>query len=122
MDQSTKIAKIAYEINKAYCESHGDFSFIHSWEEVPDWQKSTLLAGVHFHLHHPTAGPEASHESWMKHKLQDGWMYGPVKNPDKKEHPCLVPFTSLPVHQQAKDFLFRQIVHSLSEYYLDDLD
>nr|WP_262568797.1 hypothetical protein [Endozoicomonas gorgoniicola] len=40
-------------------------------------------------------------------------MYGEVKDPAKKEHPCVVPFSKLPVEQQAKDFLFRQVVHSL---------
>jgi hypothetical protein len=47
----------------------------------------------------------------MKQKLDDGWKYGPVKDPEKKEHPCLVSFSELPKEQQAKDFIFRAIVH-----------
>ena len=58
-------------------------------------------------------GPEASHISWMKQKAEDGWVYGPVKDPEKKQHPCMVPFDQLPIDQQAKDFIFRSIVHAL---------
>jgi len=46
-------------------------------------------------------------------KLSDGWGYGETKDPEKKEHPCMVPFNELPVEQEAKDFLFRGVVHAL---------
>lgn len=41
--------------------------------------------------------------------------YGPIKDAVKKEHPCFVPFTTLPAEQQAKDALFRSIVHALRQ-------
>lgn len=107
-----KIAQTAYEINRSYCQSLGDYTFA-PWDDAPDWQKSTNINGVRFHLENPDAGPEASHESWMKQKLDEGWTYGPVKNPELKEHHCIRPFNELPREQQAKDFLFRQTVHSL---------
>jgi hypothetical protein len=47
-------------------------------------------------------------------KLADGWKYGPVKYPEKKEHPCMVPFAELPKEQQLKDALFRHIVPALT--------
>lgn len=56
----------------------------------------------------------ASHQSWMAQKLADGWTFGPVKDAEKKQHPCLVPFNLLPREQQAKDFIFRGIVHALA--------
>lgn len=59
-------------------------------------------------------GPEASHLSWMKQKLEEGWVYGEVKDPEAKTHPCLVPFDQLPREQQAKDFIFRAVVHACS--------
>ena len=40
-------------------------------------------------------------------------MYGPVKDLDAKQHPCMVPFEQLPVEQQAKDYIFRAVVHAL---------
>lgn len=58
-------------------------------------------------------GPEASHISWMNQKVEEGWVYGPVKDPEAKQHPCMVPFDQLPREQQAKDYIFRAVVHSL---------
>lgn len=110
-----QIARVAHEVNKAYCEALGDNSQP-SWDDAPDWQKSSAVAGVNFHLSNPDASPSASHESWLKEKQESGWVYGPVKDPEKKEHPCFVPFSELPKEQQAKDFLFRQVIHSLAPY------
>lgn len=107
------IARICHEVNKAYCEALGDNSQL-PWEDAPNWQKESATLGVILHSTHPEAGPEASHESWMKQKLEDGWKYGPVKDAEKKEHPCIVPFGELPVEQQAKDFIFRAIVHAFN--------
>lgn len=105
------IAKMAHEINRAYCLAIGDTSQT-TWEDAPDWQKDSAVKGVIFHLENPNATPENSHESWLKEKEADGWKYGPVKNPETKEHPCFVPYAELPVEQKAKDYLFRQAVHS----------
>lgn len=108
-----EIAKVCHEVNKAYCEALGDMSQ-QSWEEAPEWQKSSAINGVEFHLANPTAGPDSSHVSWMNQKTEEGWKYGPVKDVEKKEHPCYVPYEQLPKEQQAKDYLFRQVVHSLN--------
>jgi hypothetical protein len=72
------------------------------------------MLGVTLHSENDV-GPQASHESWMAQKVAEGWVYGEVKNPDLKEHPCMVPFSELPASQQAKDFIFRAVVHALSE-------
>lgn len=109
------IAQVAHEVNKAYCEALGDMSQ-EPWSKAPTWQKDSAKEGVYLHLACPDAGPEASHRSWCKAKQADGWKYGPEKNPETKEHPCLVDFNKLPKEQQAKDFLFRQVVHSLKKF------
>jgi hypothetical protein len=57
-----QIAKIAHEINLAYCAALGDTSQP-PWEEAPEWQKASALAGVEMHLANPLATPEQSHES-----------------------------------------------------------
>lgn len=106
------IAKVAHEVNRAYCQALGDKSQL-PWDEAPEWQKESALNGVTFHIENPNAGPQGSHESWMKQKDADGWKYGPFKNPGIKEHPCMVPFNELPKEQQAKDFLFHTVVHQL---------
>lgn len=114
MLNNEQIARVAHEINKAYCEAIGDYSQT-SWEDAPDWQRESAVLGVEFHRNNPDAGPEASHESWLAVKLEDGWKYGPVKDPDKKEHPCCVAFDDLPDEQKAKDYIFRAVVHALTE-------
>ena len=106
-----QIARVAHEVNRAYCQAIGDNSQ-QKWEDAPEWQRVSARMGVDLHTM-GDFGPEASHVSWMKQKLDDGWTYGPVKDPDKKEHPCLVSFDDLPVDQQAKDFIFRGVVHAL---------
>lgn len=109
---TTQIAQVAHELNKAYCASIGDNSQP-SWEDAPEWQKSSAINGVQFHIDNPDATPENSHESWLKQKTEEGWKYGPVKNPETKEHPCFVPYAQLPAEQKAKDYIFRQCIHSL---------
>jgi hypothetical protein len=110
--QLKQIAKTAHEINRAYCLAIGDDSQP-SWEDAPQWQRDSAIAGVAFHMANPDAKPSDSHESWLKQKEEEGWKYGPVKNPETKEHPCYVPYDELPVEQKAKDYLFIAVVRSL---------
>lgn len=106
------IAKVCHEANREYCAHLGDDSQ-EPWDSAPGWQRGSAINGVKFHMENPDAGDAASHESWMAEKVADGWIAGDVKNPDKKTHPCLVPFGELPLEQQKKDTLFRAIVHAL---------
>lgn len=110
-----QIAQVAHEINKAFCESIGDSSQP-SWKDAPDWQKSSAVNGVQFHIDNSDASPSASHESWLKQKETEGWKYGPIKNPETKEHPCFIPYDQLPIEQRSKDYLFKQVIHSLKGY------
>jgi hypothetical protein len=107
------IARVCHEVNKAYCEALGDNSQP-TWEDAPAWQRESARMGVDLHLM-GNFGPEASHISWMKQKVDEGWVYGAVKDPEAKTHPCIVPFDQLPREQQAKDFIFRAVVHALKE-------
>ena len=111
MDRES-IARVCHEVNRAYCQALGDMSQP-AWEDAPQWQKDSAMLGVDLHMNNPNAGPQASHESWMAQKIKDGWVFGSEKNPDRKEHPCLVLFNELPREQQAKDFIFRAVVHAL---------
>jgi len=107
-----KIARVCHEVNRAYCQSLGDNSQP-AWEDAPDWQCNSALAGVTFIAGNPRAGPSASHESWLGEKARDGWKYGPVKDPEKKEHPCFVPYGDLPAEQKAKDYIFGAVAREL---------
>jgi len=107
-----QIARVAHQINKAYCEALGDTSQP-TWEDAPDWQRSSAMNGVAFHRANPDAKASHSHDEWLAEKEAAGWVWGEVKDPEKKEHPCMVAFEDLPTDQQAKDYLFRAVVHAL---------
>lgn len=106
-----QIARVAHEVNRAYCQALGDDSQ-QTWNDAPQWQRDSAMLGVKLHTE-DNASPAASHESWMAQKVADGWVYGPEKDPERKQHPCIVPFDQLPREQQAKDFIFRGVVHAL---------
>ena len=106
------IAAIAHEANRVYCESIGDFSQP-LWRDAPAWQTDSAIAGVKAIRDGTVTKPSDSHVSWSEQKLREGWQYGPVKNPDRKEHPCLVPFNMLPFSQQIKDHIFFNVVSGL---------
>ena len=85
------IAKVAHQINLAYCLSLGDSS-VPLWDEATEEHRNSLLFGVDMHLANPDATPEQSHESWLAQRVADGWVYGEVK-----------------------DYLFRAVVHALRD-------
>jgi hypothetical protein len=43
------------------------------------------------------------HEVWSQNRMDEGWTYGPVRNDEKKETPCLVPYEELPEIEKAYD-------------------
>lgn len=107
------IARLAHEVNRAYCDAIGDHSIVR-WEDAPLWQRESSVLGVEFHLAHPDSLPADSHESWLRVKVDDGWQWGSKKDATLKRHPCIMPFEQLPKEQQIKDHLFTAIVHACS--------
>lgn len=119
------IARVCHEVNRAYCASLGDASQ-QPWADAPQWQRDSECNGVRFHVGRLRAGlppsPEASHENWLREKVATGWVYGPVKNAETKEHPCCVPYAELPREQQVKDALFVATVHACADSLDDPFD
>lgn len=114
MDQAEKIeviARVCHEANRGWCVGHGDNSQL-EWDQAPEWQRESAIQGVEGALAGNT--PEQSHESWSKQKVDDGWVHGAVKDPEKKTHPCLVPYAELSIADRAKDDLFTGVVKSLA--------
>lgn len=109
------IAKICHQANKAYCELQLDASQP-DWDVAPSWQIESAIKGVEFCLDNPDAPPSVNHESWLKQKTDEGWVYGEVKDAINKTHPCCVPYDKLPEEQKAKDYLFKGIVDSLRQF------
>lgn len=110
-----QLAKIAHNMNKALCQAFGDNSQV-EWDEAAEWQKNSAVNGVVFHLKNPHALPSDSHESWMKQKVEEGWVYGEVKDAEAKTHPCIVPYEELPNEQKAKDYIFKQTIESFRPF------
>lgn len=106
-------ARAAHEVNRCYCISMGDFSQP-SWENAPDWQKTSARNGVVGVLYENNT-PRESHQSWLNEKAATGWKYGPVKDPDKKEHPCFVPYDELPPAQKRKDHIYVTVVRAVAD-------
>jgi len=109
-----KIAKTCHNVNKALCEGLEDYSQ-ETWEDAPEWQRESAINDVTFHIDNPEAPASASHDNWMKEKVDDGWKWGPNKDAEAKTHHCIVPFEELPKEQQLKDVLFSSIVKYLKK-------
>jgi len=102
-------ARTAHEANRVYCQSCGDNSQL-PWDQAPEWQQVSAISGVIGVLQNPDMSPEQGHSMWMAQKKVDGWVPGPVKDAEKKVHPCLLPYEDLPAHQKFKDRLFAAVV------------
>jgi hypothetical protein len=111
---SIDIAKICHEVNRAYCASVGDISQL-PWEDAPEWQRASCTNGVESMLKNNST-PEQSHENWLKFKATDGWVYGDVKDAEKKTHPCFRPYGELPEEQRKKDALFHAVVNACRDW------
>jgi hypothetical protein len=103
-----EIAELCHEVNRAYCASIGDHSQP-SWNDAPEWQKASAINGVMIHLGVDNMTPEDSHNIWLSHKRAEGWSWGPVKDVEKKEHPCFIEYYRLPIEQRSKDYIFKAV-------------
>ena len=112
IERVVEIAKVCHQANKAWCELNGDFSQV-NWEEASDSIRESAVKGVTFRIENPKAKPSDQHEAWLKSKLEEGWVYGKVKDLEKKTHPCIVEYNELPLFQRKKDKLFQFIVDAL---------
>lgn len=52
----------------------------------------------------------AVHNAWMDARRADGWTYGPKRNDELKQHPCLVPYDDLPESEKAYDYITAEAV------------
>ena len=82
-------------------------------EEINDDQLNSLLDGIAFQDAFPENTPEQNHENWMKMKISQGWIYGKIKDFNKKTHPDLIPYYELPEIEKRKD-ISDSIVHKMA--------
>lgn len=107
------VARTCHEVNRAYCvgvtSDHGHLP----WSEAPAWQRESCYEGVMKHYENPEFTPEDSHKSWMAKKIEDGWVFGNLKDETAKTHPNLVPYHTLHIHERTKDAIFSAICKSM---------
>ena len=46
---------------------------------------------------------ENVHDVWSVERISQGWSYGPVRDDEKKETPCLVAYSDLPENEKTFD-------------------
>lgn len=83
------------------------------WDQAPDWMRLSTLAGVHRVLSGMDA--PALHAAWMRDRIDQGWVHGPIKNTTDRTHPNLVPWDDLPDHERLKDILFVAVVSNVMD-------
>ena len=44
-----------------------------------------------------------AHDVWARQRIAEGWRYGPTRNDERKEHPCLVTYEELPDNEKEYD-------------------
>ncbi|XP_043914983.1 ryanodine receptor 2 [Protopterus annectens] len=54
---------------------------------------------------------ENIHELWVMNKIELGWTYGPVRDDNKRQHPCLVEFSKLP--EQERNYNLQMSLETL---------
>jgi hypothetical protein len=107
-----QVARVCHEANKALQYIHGDPCPSQPWNLEPYELRKSVIEGVRSVRRGCT--PRELHEDWVRFKREHGWVYGLVKDPEQKTHPCMVPYAELPQEQRDKDQLFLMIVTALT--------
>jgi hypothetical protein len=102
------IARVVHQANGALQAIQGDSCPSAPWDAVTAELRAGTIEGVRRARSGET--PRELHESWADRKRDLGWIHGPVKDEERKTHPCLVPYDDLPAGQRDKDALFFHIV------------
>lgn len=109
----SRLVLAIHEANKEIQQQTGEFI-----PQLSEHLTKSILDGVYYVLDNPNCTPEQQHNNWCYFKRADGWRYGPEKDFERKEHPCLVPYSELPDVQQRKDSVFRQTLDNfINEVY-----
>lgn len=107
INQIRNAAIDAYHTLAAYSASLGE-SAIPAWAELPGGRKDGYIEAVRLVI--SGKSDRDMHLAWMRARLEEGWVYGLVKDVEKKVSPALVDYDNLPAEQKCKDGLFRSIV------------
>lgn len=108
-----EIARVIHAANRAMQDIQGDDSPSLPWFWEPRDVRAVVLNGV-ARTRSGDVTAEQHHHAWCIDKAKNGWVYGEVKDPERKTHPCLLPWEHLPPYQQDKSRLFIAIVRTMT--------
>lgn len=109
MSAGVDLAQLSHEVIRAYCEAFEDYEQP-TWAEASEAKKDRVREGVRGILCGYFDSAERQHAVWLQRKQLDGWVYGPVKDEEAKQHPCCLPYAELPIAQRTKAYLCRAVV------------
>lgn len=99
MDKLELMARIAHAGWCAYQVAVGQ-----DYNEEPNAdQLESSKDAAKFYLENPDVTSEENHENWLRMKTEQGWVYGEVKDFEKKTHPDMRPYAELPEVEKQKD-------------------
>lgn len=119
-EQVTPIARVVHAANSALQALDGDPAPSLPWDAETPEIRASAIAGVRAALNGAT--PEELHETWVRKKAAAGWVRGPVKDPDAKTHPCMVPYRQLPPGQKVKDAVLQAVTVAMAPFITGDED
>lgn len=67
-----------------------------------------------------STSPEELHGSWMQAYVEMGWKYGPERDPERKLHPDLVPYSQLGQLERDKDAVFVALCEIARQWIYDE--
>jgi RyR domain len=121
------IAQAVHEFNRAYCRGINQDSAPANlrYEDTPVGMRDVLRKVVLAALNGSSAAE--SHDTWVKNKKAQGWMYGPVQSATLMTHPCMMAYEDLPEEQRRKDENLIHVVRGMAyalgmEYRIPDID
>src|ERR1700744_1789977 len=94
------IARVVHEANRAMQYVQNDAVPSPPWDADSALVHDTCINLVR--LVRMGYSNEEIHQEWCDRLKDEGWTFGSVKNPQKKPHPCLVPYYDLPPLQRHK--------------------
>lgn len=107
------LARCVHELHRAYnvwLEDPGPLS--PPWDALTPWQKETVISGVR--KVRMGALPSVIHQDWVSRMEDDGWVYGPERDPERKTHPSMRDWFSLPVWERRKSIAFCRVIYALT--------
>jgi hypothetical protein len=107
-----RIAQVTHEAMRAWQKANGQAP-APPWSRAPKWMKVSSVASVSWRINNPNAPASAQHDQWIAQKKTDGWRFGKMKDANRKTHPMMIPYRSLPLFERRKDALVNAVVDAL---------